>query len=659
MEKTYWKGIEELEQSAGFVSQLEKEFADEVPALASITEPISTTKTNRRDFLKMLGFSVTAAAIATACEMPIRKSIPYALKPEEVTPGVANYYASTMFQGGDLASVLVKTREGRPIKVDANNLSSLSGRGTSARTQASVLSLYDGGRYVGPLKGKEKLTWEKADAEIGAKFSAIKSAGGKLAILSATIPSPSTQAAIDAFKATFNADHLVYDAISYSGILEANEQSFGVRTIPAYNFDKASVIVGIGCDFLGTWVSPEEFAGAWAKNRKVSKENATMSRHIQIESNLSMTGANADTRIAVKPFEENTTVVELLNAINGGSTSNPKLAKVATELKANAGKSLVVSGSNDTNVQLVVNAINQALGNYGTTISFTNAYKTKQGSDKSVVTLIEGLNSGAYKGVVFYETNPLHTSPQADKLAQAIKKAEVSVSFSTKADETSSVCSFVCPDSHWLESWNDFSPKVGLYNICQPTISKLFDTRQAQSSLLKWAGQSADYYSFVKNTAEKFAYPNQSKTSGFEGFWDIAVHDGEVVLSSGAEASFKGGTESAASAVTSTYAKGGDVQVKLHESYAVGNGAWADNPFLQELPDPITKVCWDNYLSVPVSWAKKNGIKNDLELKDYTIVEVTANGKTIKLPAVAVPGQAEGAFGIAVGYGKTVVTTMN
>ncbi len=656
MEKTYWKGIEELEQSAAFVSQLEKEFADEVPALASITEPISTTaKTNRRDFLKMLGFSVTAAAIATACEMPVRKSIPYALKPEEVTPGVANYYASTMFQGGDLATVLVKTREGRPIKVDANNLSTLSGRGTSARTQASVLSLYDGGRYVGPIKGKEKLTWSKADAEIGARLNAIKTTGGKIAILSATLPSPSTLAAIDAFKTTFNADHLVYDAISYSGLLDANEQSFGVRAIPAYNFDKASVIVGIGCDFLGTWLSPEEFSGAWAKNRKVAKDNATMSRHIQIESNLSMTGANADTRVAVKPFEENTAAVELLSAINGGSASNPKLAKVATELKANAGKSLVVSGSNDVNVQLVVNAINQALGNYGTTISFTNAFKTKQGSDKSVATLIEGLNNGTYKGVIFYETNPLHTFPQADKLAEAIKKAEISISFSTKADETSVACGYVCPDSHWLESWNDFSPKVGLYNICQPTISKLFDTRQAQSTLLKWAGQSEDYYTFLKATAEKFAYPNQSKTTGFEGFWDIAVHDGEVVLASSAsEASYKGGVESAASAVTSTYAKGGEVQVKLHESYAVGNGAWADNPFLQELPDAVTKVCWDNVLTVPVSWAKKNGILNDLELKDYTIVKVTANGKSIELPAVAVPGQADGAFGIALGYGKKV-----
>jgi Fe-S-cluster-containing dehydrogenase component len=160
---------------------------------------------------------------------------------------------------------------------------------------------------------------------------------------------------------------------------------------------------------------------------------------------------------------------------------------------------------------------------------------------------------------------------------------------------------------------------------------------------------------FIRSNWERSVYPNQKRTVGFDGFWDIAVHDGEVVTSGGGEASFKGGAEEAASAVAAAYSKGGDVQIKLYESVAAGNGFWADNPFLQELPDPITKVCWDNYLSVPVSWAKKNGIKNDLELKDYTIVEVTANGKTIKLPAVAVPGQAEGAFGIAVGYGKTVV----
>jgi MoCo/4Fe-4S cofactor protein with predicted Tat translocation signal len=269
MEKNYWKGIEELEQSPAFVAQLDKEFASELPALDSVVEPISTTaSTNRRDFLKMLGFSVTAAAIATACEMPVRKSIPYALKPEEVIPGVANYYASTFYQGGDYASVLVKTREGRPIKIEGNKLSVVTKGGTSARAQASVLSLYDGARYTGPKRGKESISWEKADAEIGAKLNAISAAGGKIVLFSSSVASPSTAAAIEGFVAKYKAEHLVNDAVSYAGILDANEKSFGVRAIPSYSFDKASVIVSLGCDFLGTWLSPVEFAADWAKTEK-------------------------------------------------------------------------------------------------------------------------------------------------------------------------------------------------------------------------------------------------------------------------------------------------------------------------------------------------------------------------------------------------------
>jgi molybdopterin-containing oxidoreductase family iron-sulfur binding subunit len=655
MEKNYWKGLEELEQSKQFVAQLDKEFSSELPVLESVTESISTTaKTNRRDFLKMLGFSVTAAAIASACEMPVRKSIPYALKPEEVTPGVANYYATAMFQGGDFAPVLVKTREGRPIKIEPNTQSVLSKYGTSARTQASVLSLYDVARYQGPRKGKETLTWEKADNEIGAKLQSIKAAGGGVVLFSSSVPSPSTQFAINSFVAAYGATHLINDAVSYSGVLDANLESFGERTIPSYNFEKANVIVGIGCDFLGTWLSPQEFAAGWAQNRKVSSAKKTMSRHIQIESALTLTGASADQRITVTPKGENIAVVELYKALSGAGSSDKKINAVAQELLAAKGASLVVSGSNDKNVQLVVNAINNFLGNYGTTISFANSYNLKQGSDKAAVQLLEGLANGSTKAVLFLDANPLLTHPMADKLAETLSKAELSVSFSNRRDETSEAANYVCPDSHWLESWNDFSPKKGVYNITQPTISKLFDTRQVQETLLKWSGNSNDFYSVIKSNWESNVYPKQSKTLGFAGFWDIAVHDGEVLVPGGSELSFRGDASAASSAVAAKYGKGGEVQLKLYESVAAGNGAWADNPFLQELPDAVTKVCWDNYVMVPVSWAKKNGITNDLELKDYSVVKVTANGKSVELPAVAVPGQAEGTIAIAVGYGKTV-----
>jgi molybdopterin-containing oxidoreductase family iron-sulfur binding subunit len=647
-DKVYWKGLEELEQTS---PQNDREFADELPVIGSIIEPITTGSTSRRDFLKMLGFSTTAAVVAAGCELPVRKSIPYVFKPEEIIPGIANYYASAFYQGGEYSSVLVKTREGRPIKLEGNSLSSITQGGSSARTQAAILSLYDGGRYKNPMRGKENITWEVADKEIGEK---LKAANGKVAIFSSTIPSPSTLAAIAEFKSAFGAQHLVSDAISYSGILDANEKSFGTRAIPSYNFDKAQVIVGIGCDFLGTWVSPVEFAKDWSKNRKVSKTNKKMSRHIQVESALTSTGAAADKRILVKPSEEATFAVDLYKAVSGGTSGNAKADSVAKELLASKGSALVVSGSNDPNVQTVVNAINAALDSYGTTISFASAYNTKLGSDKAATALVEGLEKGDITAVIFYESNPLLTHPQSARLAAALKKASVSVSFSTRGDETSDVVSYVCPDNHWLESWNDVSPKTGVYNVCQPAISKLFDTRQAQETLLSWAGNKKPFYDYIRDNWQKTVYGKQTKFTGFNALWDVTVHDGELVIGGGSEAKYSGSPDSAIAAIGAAYANMGDSQLKLYESTHIGDGSYADNPFQQENPDPITKITWGNYVITSVNWRRKNNIKNDLELKDYQLVKVTANGQSVTLPAVSVPGVADGTFAIALGYGKTV-----
>jgi len=661
-EKIYWKGIEEKEQLEGYRAIAEKEFAEDLPVLNSITETISTGKSNRRDFLKMLGFSVTAATIAASCEMPVRKSIPYVWRPEEIVPGVANYYASTFYQGGDYTAVLVKTREGRPIKIEGRDKKNarVTKGGTSARTQASVLSLYDGARFRNPKRGTENITWETADREIGDKLKTA-SAAGKVVLFSSTVISPSTKAVIADFGSSLGAgkfEHLVYDGISYSGILDANEKNFGKRLIPSYNFAKAKVIVGVGADFLGTWVSPTEFSADYSENRKVSKEKAEMSRHIQIESVPTITGYKADTRISVKTSEELTSLVDLYNIVTGtGASKNEKINKAGKDLLDAKGTSLVVCGSNDINAQLVTNAINNALGNYGTTITWDRPYNTKQGSDKAIISLIEGLNNGSIKAVLFYETNPVYNSP-VKGLAEALKKADVTVSFSNRLDETSLSTSYILPDSHWLESWNDAEPKAGILNTIQPTISKLFDTRQFQDTLLKWSGKEGSYYEFIKKYWESNLYGKQTEYNGFWAFWDNAVADGEVELPATGSASYTAADVSAAlSAVSQSAASLGDVQVKLYESIAVGDGYWADNPYLQELPDPVSKVTWDNYIVANPRWMNKNGynIDPDFKAKEYAVAKLTVNGQSVELPVVGVPGTPEGVFGVALGYGREAV----
>ncbi|HLP51214.1 MAG TPA: TAT-variant-translocated molybdopterin oxidoreductase [Chitinophagales bacterium] len=660
-DKIYWKGIEEKEQLEGFRTLAAKEFAEELPVLSSITEPVTTGKSSRKDFLKMLGFSTTAAVIAASCEMPLRKSIPYVWRPEEIAPGIANYYASTFYQGGDYEAVLVKTREGRPIKIeprDKQNARVTKG-GSSARAQASILSLYDNGRFRNPKRGKENITWETADKEIGEK---LKSLSGKVVLFSNTVISPSTKAVIADFGNSLGAgkfEHLQYDGISYAGILDANEKSFGKRLIPAYNFDKATVIVGVGADFLGTWISPTEFSHDYAVNRKLSKEKKDMSRHIQIESVPTITGYKADTRISVKPSEELTALVDLYNIVTGGGSSkNEKINKAGKELLAAKGTSLVVSGSNDVNAQLVANAINNALGNYGTTITWDRPYNTKQGSDKAVSTLIEGLNSGSVKAVLFYESNPVYNSP-VKGLADALKKAELTVSFANRVDETAVACNYVLPDNHWLESWNDAEPKAGILNTTQPAISKLFDTRQVQETLLKWSGKEGSYYEFLKKNWEANFYGKQSTYNGFWAFWDNAIADGEVELPAAGGASYSGGdVAGAVSAVSAAAgALGNDMQVKFYESIAVGDGYWSDNPYLQELPDPVSKVTWDNYIIASPQWMHKNGynIDPDFKAKEYAVGKLTVNGQSVELPVVGVPGTPEGVFGVALGYGREAV----
>ncbi|HEY9116762.1 MAG TPA: TAT-variant-translocated molybdopterin oxidoreductase, partial [Roseivirga sp.] len=373
-QKTYWKGIEQLTNDSEFVKKNASEFPEYLP----INEQGGESN-NRRDFLKLMGFGVAAATLA-ACEAPVRKAIPYLNKPVDVDPSVPNYYASTYVNGGDAVSVVVKTREGRPIKVEGNKFSSISKGGTNAQVEASVLSLYDKERLTGPMKGGAETDWETLDREVTAKLADIAAKGGQIRIVSNTVLSPTTKKAVGEFVAKYpTAQHVTYDAVSAYGIAEGNRRSFGASMIPSYDFSQAKTIVSIGADFLGTWISPIEFSKQYAQTRKINEHHREMSRHFQFESNLSLTGANADYRTAIKPSQVGPLVAAMYNAVaakagqakvSGGNAGDvAHMTAAANELWATKGKSLVVCGSNDPAVQVLVNGINAMLGNYGTTIN--------------------------------------------------------------------------------------------------------------------------------------------------------------------------------------------------------------------------------------------------------------------------------------------------
>jgi MoCo/4Fe-4S cofactor protein with predicted Tat translocation signal len=663
--KKYWKSFAQLKNTPEFVENSKKEFPDEISMDSFLgDDKLSESTTHRRDFLKFLGFSVTAASLA-ACETPVVKAIPYLNKPEELTPGVANYYASTFYDGNDYASILVKTREGRPIHISGNRNSSVTRGAVNARVNSSVLSLYDTSRLAGPMKGAAESTWADVDQEITKQLSDIAAAGGNIRIFSNSIISPSTKQVIADFAARYpNTVHVTYDPVSYAGMIKANESSFGRGVIPSYKFATARVVVSIGADFLSSWGSSVEHLANFAETRR--PENGWMSRLFVFESLMTLTGSNADVRVPVKPSEQALAVVALYNELarkSGGQTVTSvnvpfqaSVAKAANELWANRGNSIVVAGSNDMHVQTIVNAINSLLGNYGQTIDLDNYDTTKQSRDEEVMQLVADMNRGAVSALFIYGVNPAYSLPNGAEFAQALGKVKLSVSFADRLDETASMVNYVCPDHHYLESWNDFQPRRNSYSLAQPTITPLFKTRQAQESLLRWAGNNTSYYSYLRNNWQRTLFGGQNTHMMFDSFWNNSLHDGvyEIAGQTGGSVSFGGDISTAAQRVTS--GQTGEFELVLYTKTSMGDGSQANNPWLQELPDPITRIVWDNYITMnPAQMGEANwGFAMMARGEDEAdLAEVMVDGKSLVLPVVPMPGQAYGTLGIALGYGRT------
>ena len=658
-----WIGQQDLLQEESFLELSQQEFSGQDSVVADASAHLAG---NRRDFLKFLGFGLGAATVAAGCDIPVKRAIPYVVKPEDIVPGVANYFASTYVNGGDYCPVLVKTREGRPIKIEGNDLSPITGGGTSARAQASVLSLYDTNRLRGPLL-KDGINWKKSTwTEIDTVVKTTLQASQNIRILSNTIISPTALSAVNAFISKYPGARLVsYDPVSSSALLEANNRNFGVRAVPSYHFDKAEVIVSFGADFLGTWISPVEYASDYSINRKISGvENAKMSRHIQVESHMSLTGSNADNRILVKPSEQGVAIAHLYNEIVGGGASvsglNDKamsaLSKVAVELKAASGKSLVVSASNNVTEQLMVNAINNTLGNYGATIDMGAVSFQRTGNDSDLAGLYKEMNEGSIQTLIVLGANPVYDTVYGAKFADALSKVTNKIAICATLDETSSLCDLIAPGNHFLESWGDAEAKKGHYTLIQPTISPLFDTRQYELSLLMWAESDKlnaesdqPYYDYLRNFWKENIFGRQSEFAGFDKFWDNALHDGVFNLPPTSSPSYT------IAEIGNDFTKpsGKELEIAFYESVQLGNGQYAGNPWLMEMPDPVNRTVWGNYLAVPVNFDGVRTMEGFKGLVDGDLVELTIGEKKMTVPVIQQFGLMPGTLALALGYGRT------
>lgn len=644
MEKKYWQSLEKyLEVKKG--SEVENKKPIPEFSIEGLDESEIKGKSNRRDFLKMLGFSVSAVALVSSCQMPIRKAIPLLNQPEDLVPGVPNFYASTFFDGNDYCSIVVKTRENRPIKIEGNNMSSISRGGTSARVQASVLNLYDDARLKHPFKGETKADWATIDKDVINNLTALSQGGKKVVLITSTIISPTTKKLIGEFIETYpNIEWVMYDAISYQAIRKAHELNFGKAIIPTYSIDKAKVVVGFNADYLGTWLDPVAFSKQFAKNRKLFKGQTEMSRLYQYESNLSLTGSNVDYRYGIKPSEEASVLLNLYNEVakaTGMTTYNAPASKVdvktaAKDLLENKGKSLVISGTNNLNIQLIVNAINNALGNYGQTLSVDKPTYLRQGNEEAMAKVVRKMNAGKVDGLLIHNVNPVYDYFDSIAFENGMKKVKFKVSFAETKDETAELCNYIVPNNNYLESWDDAEPIKGELSIIQPTIRPIFDTRQFQDSLMQWAGISGDFSDYLENNWKEYL----SKEGNFKELWNKTKHDGVYSMLNDLETSNTVFSEQKLSAAKA----GSGLEVILYEKIAIGNGKYTNNPWLLEMPDPITTATWDNYVCVSTKYAEEH----DLKIEDV----VKVNGE-FDLPVIVQPGQTEGTVSIALGYGRT------
>ena len=643
----YWKGFEELNKSSDIVEKLEQnEFVDKLP----VGKGDQNGNPNRRDFLKYAGFSTAAAAIV-GCEGPVIKSVPYVVQPDRIIPGVANYYATTIADGFDFSSILVKTREGRPIFIkgnkDANSMNC-----TNARINASVLSMYDIYRLQGPKVSGQYVSWNDFNLSVKSELESLSSQNKKVILLTQSFASPTTEKIISEFIDKYpNIQHVVYDSISNSSALDAFENSYGKRALADYDFSLSETIISIDADFMSDWQGGN-YSSGWSKNRVPNKENEhTMSYHLQFESNMTLTGANADNRVMAKPRELKLVLqsiyLELTNQRYLGPALGPYLdkhIKLAVEsIKKSGKKAVVISGLDDVDSQETVLMINEFIKSDAFDISSPRLIY--QASDSDLLNTIDGLKSGNISGIITAGVNPGYTLPGADEFLELVNKLEFSLCFTMKEDETANSCKYLAATPHYLESWGDFEFKTGHYYLSQPTIKPLFDTNQFQDVILSLSGSSNNFYDEIKSNW---------RTNILKGkTWGKSLQDGFYY-------SYK---NTAPKRIKTTISLDNlptqntdELELILYTKVGLGDGQQSSNPWLQEFPDPITRVTWDNYLTVSYKDAERLGLEN------YNVSNGALNGSyvnlsndknNIKVPVIIQPGQTPGTVGLALGYGKT------
>ena len=647
MSRNYWRSLAELDQSPESRAFLEREFPEGASEL-----PQGIT---RRDMITLLGASMSIAGLA-GCDIirrPVENIVPYVNAPEDVIPGIPRYYATTMPFRRSAYGVIVESHEGRPTKIEGNPAHPSTLGASSSRIQASVLGLYDPDRsQTVRLKGEAK-AWTDfvtAWAEIAKAHAADGGAG--LAILSESFSSPTLARLATELRTRYpKSQWATYDAVSDENRLAGLKQVMGRDVDLVLRLDRASVILSLDADPLLSDPEMIRHARGFADGRRAGVSGGVMNRLYAVEGVYSLTGAMADHRIRLESRQIAPFIAALASRLGAaGAPAGASIAGVeprwidalAKDLQANRGKSLIVAGDRQpAAVHAAVAALNTHLGNTGSTVSY---YETKDAAlpnAASLATLVGAMQAGTVQTLVVLGGNPVFDAPADLDFAAAMAKVPHSIVMGHNVDETSSKAEWHIHKAHYLESWGDARALGGPVSVIQPLILPLFGGKSTVEVLGLMVGdKDRPGYDIVRDTWKPILGDAE-----FDKKWNRVLHDG---LFAGSELpEITGAAKADAFSSLTAPAAAGGLEIVFLQSPSLHDGRFANDGWLQELPDPLTKITWDN----PVLVSPKTAA--DLKLANEDVVKVDYSGRSIELPVWMLPGMADGVVALTLGYGRT------
>ncbi len=664
----YWRSLGERARSDEFREALAREFPE--GASEADTEEVDSAQggMSRRRALSLMGAAFALAGL-TSCRRPEATILPYARPPEEIVPGKPLHYTTAVSLYGTAFGLLVESHEGRPTKLEGNPKHPESLGATTTYLQAMILDLYDPDRSHGPSESGEGRSWSDAAAmlqELGRKARA--DGGRSLAVVTEAHRSPTLARVLADLRASLPAASVVrYEPFDRGEAREGARIAMGRPLEAVYDFAQAKVVVALDADPLGHEGSPIKAARAWARGRT---SDATANRLYAIESAFSVTGANADHRfrcesgaipnvlcaIAHELAEKHGLDVDLSlrTAIAANAQAKPmpadeawarRIRVMAKDLASRRGSSLIVVGARQPRaVHALAYLLNQALGNVGRTLRFVRPFDEGKEGAPALAELARDLRSGAIRHVVLLGTNAVFDAPSDTEFADALKKAETSVHLASHFDETSASTRWHLNRAHPLESWSDVVAEDGTASVAQPTIAPLWDGKTDAEVVALLLGRAESDHQLVRAT-----WQARLGALDFEQAWRVALHDGIVRGQQYPEEVVSAHAESVARALGARPRPTGSYEVVFLPDSHAHDGRFANNGWLQELPDPITKLTWGNAAWLSSAAAKELGVQDGDRI---ALTPGAPGARGVELPIVIVPGQADKTITVMVGQGR-------